>query len=88
VGNQFLSVNDVAKLLGFKKPDPVLALIRSGAIKASNVASRPGRATWRISPESAARFLAEREYVPPAAADRRTRRGRRKAQIENVPSYV
>jgi hypothetical protein len=84
VGKQLLSVNEVAMMLGFSKPDPVLAMIRSGAIRAHNVASRPGRATWRILPESVEKFLADREFAPTPPSSR----GRRKVKTEVVPEFV
>lgn len=73
----YLTVRDVADSLGLSKPDPVLAWIKAGELKAVNIAtSRAGRPTWRISADELERFLAAREAVPAPKAGRRPRRKR------------
>ena len=77
-----LSVKQVATSLGLGT-HAVLALIKCGAISASDVSSRPnsGRASWRIRRSDVDNFLDKREYQPP------TRRRRRRKQQTPVTKY-
>jgi hypothetical protein len=75
-----LTVGDVMTRLRFKKPDQVYALIRSGALPASNVSPGTGRPLWRIAEADLTAFLEGRRAVPvvrTSAAPRRRRRAER-----------
>ena len=63
-----------AKKLGIS-PDKVLAWIRSGELRAINVAAKPGgRPRWRISEAAIEAFEARRSATPPTKPVRRRRR--------------
>ena len=67
-----LSVQQVAELLGIRQHG-VLALIRTGQLRAVDVSLRPGkRPRWRILPDDFDGFLLRRTHQ--AAAPRRRRR--------------
>ena len=71
------TIKQVLKRLGIAKPDTIYSLIRSGALRASNIAPNPnGRPCWRISEEAIQDFLAARQARPPV----KTTRSRRKKQ--------
>lgn len=54
-------------------PETIRELIRSGELRASNLASRSAtRPRWRISREALEEFLAGREPRPPAKKKRRS----------------
>jgi hypothetical protein len=82
-----LTVRAVADRLGYAHVEPVLRLITSGALKAANVASSPGRRTWRISEADLSRFISERTYSPTAAVPPAKKR-KPKAAATQVPAYV
>jgi hypothetical protein len=82
---KYLTVDEVRQHLGHLRSEPVLRLIRTGALVAVNVSSNPGgRAVWRIPADSLEQFLAARTYIPPQKSTRRTRR----QKVEAVPEYV
>lgn len=65
MGNSFTPPEIAARLR--VKPEKILAWIRSGALKAINVAGRlGGRPRWRILPEDLTAFLDSRRATPPA----------------------
>lgn len=71
----FLTPPEAAKLLRVD-PHKVVAWIRAGELRASNVATkRGGRPRWRISETDLEAFLASR--VPDPPLPRAPRRGRR-----------
>jgi excisionase family DNA binding protein len=73
----FLSPAAIAARLGLAKPTPVLAWIRNGELKASNVGTNPsGRPTWRIAEADFDAFVERRRAVPAPAVERRVRRTR------------
>jgi len=78
-----LTPADVAARLSLAKVDSVYALIKCGALAASNVSARTGRPCWRIAPEALDQFLADRRAVPAPKSERRTRRRR----VANVVEY-
>jgi excisionase family DNA binding protein len=54
----------------------VLAWIRSGRLRALNVAEGTGKkARWRVTPEALAEFEVARTISPPAKVSRRARSG-------------
>jgi excisionase family DNA binding protein len=58
-------------------PDKVLALIKSGQLRAFNVAAKlSGRPRWRISEDAVLAFERARSAVPVPAAKPRPRRSR------------
>jgi excisionase family DNA binding protein len=63
--SRWLSPPEIAELLGIDDAK-VVAWIRAGELKASNVAAKAAgkRARWRISQLSLDEFLARREAVP------------------------
>ena len=77
------TIKQVCDRLGIVKPDTIYSLIRSGALRASNIAVDPaGRPCWRISQEALDDFLAARQSRPPV----KTTRSRRK-KLANVTQY-
>ncbi len=70
-----MTVAEVAKLVGVGPLTP-LAWIRSGALKASNVArtDRAKRPKWYIAPADFDAFLQARSTQPPAVRRRRPRK--------------
>ena len=74
VGSRFLSPVAVARLLGVRD-SKVAGWIRTGELKASNLATRAGtRPRYRISPQALEAFLASREVIPAVKPVRRQRR--------------
>lgn len=69
-----LSPRQLAHYLGVG-PSKVLQWIRSGRIRAVNLASDPaGRPRWHVTPEALQEFLAARAATPAAPRPRRQRR--------------
>jgi excisionase family DNA binding protein len=61
---QGLTVKQVSERLNLRR-HAVLALINSGALRASDVSLKPGgRATWRILESDVEDFLETREFHP------------------------
>ena len=83
---RFFTVQQLSELFGHSGPEPVLALIKNGHLKAVNVSSNPaGRAVWRISETDLNEFIAARRTTQtPAPTARRTR----KAATAPIPQYV
>jgi excisionase family DNA binding protein len=77
---QLLTVPQTAELLGVGG-NQVLALIRAGKLRASNVGLGASKPRWRIDPEDVGRFLAARQ-APAPVATRRPRRRRDDDVIE------
>ena len=64
MSNPFLSVRQVAELLGIRQHG-VLSLIRSGEIRAADVSLTPGgRPHWRIMPDDLDGFITRRTHQP------------------------
>jgi len=80
---KYLSTKAVAELLSVHN-EHVLSLIHSGALKAFNVAARPGKPRWRIAQTDVDAFIRERQAKPPAVQPRRRRHNRTKGLIEFV----
>lgn len=79
---EFLTVKAVAESLGMRQ-DAVLTLIRSGQLKAFNVALKPGgKPRWRIAADALQEFIASRTYQPTAP-----RRRRRRTQDKKIRKY-
>ncbi len=58
-------------------PDKVIGFIRSGELRAFNVAAKPhGRPRWRISAADAVAFEQRRAAIPPLPTPRRRTRRR------------
>jgi excisionase family DNA binding protein len=74
-GMRHLSPAAVARLLGVRH-SKVFSWIRSGELRAANLATVPGSTPrYRISPAALSAFLSAREVVPaPPRAPRRARR--------------
>jgi len=73
-GYRMLTPPQVARRLAVK-PGKVLGWIKSGELKAINVAQRPsGRPRWRIDPADLAAFEARRSAGPTPKPVRRRRR--------------
>lgn len=77
----FLSPPKAGRLLGCG-PDQVLAFIRAGELRASNL-SRAGRPRWKIAPADLQKFLDARSNQKPAS-----QRQRRRAESTSVREYV
>ncbi len=74
VGSRFLSPVAVARLLGVRD-SKVAGWIRSGELKASNLATRPGaRPRYRVSPQALDAFLSGRQVTPAIKSVRRRKR--------------
>jgi plasmid maintenance system antidote protein VapI len=73
VNLQGLTVKQVAERLGLRR-HAVLALINTGALKASDVSLKPvGRPTWRVLQSELELFLLRRtrQVAPPRSRSRR-----------------
>jgi hypothetical protein len=77
----FLTAEDVRRQLAFSKLDSVYRLIARGFLVASNVSTGTGRPCWRISSENLAKFLADRQAVPPPTKTERRTRQRKLAEV-------
>jgi hypothetical protein len=79
----YLTPAAIATRLGLAKPDPVFAWIKSGELRAINVATKiGGRPTWRIDQVDFQTFLEARRSHPnvrqsPVARRRRPERATR-----------
>ena len=82
VSFMFFTVQQIQERLAIKKIDAVYQLIRSGALRAVNVAVGPIKPRWRISQEALDSFLRSREAVPPLPVVRR-----RKAKQSEVIQF-
>ena len=80
MSKHYLTVAAVAAHIGLTAP-PVLALIHSGEIPASNVSSGTQRPRWRVDPDDLALWLTSRQARPQARPTPRITRRRRTAAI-------
>lgn len=69
----YYTVAEVQARLRLRKPDPVLAAIHAGQLRAVNVSAGPTRPTWRISEQALSAWLESRTARPAVAAPRQKR---------------
>lgn len=79
-GASFLSVRQVTEILSVSA-EVVRALIASGILVASDVATSPGKRRWRIAAADLQAFLDSRKNVAPTA------RPRRRISTGHAPKY-
>ena len=76
-----MTVAEVADQLGVEPP-AVLGLIHARRLPAADISSSPGRATWRITPESLKAFLEGGQPAPPTPKTRK-----RRPEVGRVTAY-